>query len=325
MIYLIKYATIFIGLAIVIGISTLVISGTFSALELPTTGTTVIPGESIPTPLEIGNPVAVYDADVGVSIGVGVSQWNDQTGNGNHVTQGTGTLQPTVSSGLINGNDAISFDGVDDHLTIASFASGTIAYPDVTLATVLIPDSRTVGAIYMSGATNPQRAAIQQQVTTQNLGVFTGGSFWSTQNAGTDPVLLVFRQNATSNYLFLDGQHIVGPVAGTEGMDGINIGSFYNKISDSDIDVAYIAVYDGSLSDEDMDTLEDYFTDRYDLGFPLQGSYAAETIISGGNATGWNDVQTNLNTQGQAATSILVLVLIAVAAVVVLLVIRRFN
>ena len=51
--------------------------------------------------------------------GGNVSQWNDKSGNGYNVTQGTAGFQPKLST-LASGETAILFDGSDDNM-----ASGT--------------------------------------------------------------------------------------------------------------------------------------------------------------------------------------------------------
>jgi hypothetical protein len=45
-----------------------------------------------------------------------VSQWNDKSGNGRHVSQGTSTNRPTTGSTTKNSLNAITFDGTNDRL-----------------------------------------------------------------------------------------------------------------------------------------------------------------------------------------------------------------
>lgn len=45
--------------------------------------------------------------------GGSVSQWNDKSGAGNHVTQGTSSMQPTTGTTTLNGLNVVSFDGTD--------------------------------------------------------------------------------------------------------------------------------------------------------------------------------------------------------------------
>lgn len=87
------------------------------------------------SPLDIPNLLAWYDAtDAGSIISSGglVSQWSDKSGNANHITQGTGSDQPTTGVELINGLNAIGFDGTDDFLDIVSIT----VTPDLTIAFV---------------------------------------------------------------------------------------------------------------------------------------------------------------------------------------------
>jgi len=49
-----------------------------------------------------------------------VSQWNDKSGNNRHVSQGTSSNQPAVTSSEINSLDVVTFDGTNDSLTTSS-------------------------------------------------------------------------------------------------------------------------------------------------------------------------------------------------------------
>ena len=48
-------------------------------------------------------------ADFGITIATGVSSWADQSGNGNHFTQGTGSRQPAVDASTVGGKPSIYF------------------------------------------------------------------------------------------------------------------------------------------------------------------------------------------------------------------------
>ena len=78
-----QYITIFIGVAVLIGVGTLAISISYDSVTLPG-GVTVTPGttEVPPDPNAISNMILWLDADDGstISIGVGVSQWDDKSG-----------------------------------------------------------------------------------------------------------------------------------------------------------------------------------------------------------------------------------------------------
>lgn len=50
---------------------------------------------------------------------LGISQWNDKSGNSNNATQGTGASQPTYYPAALNSKNVLTFDG-NDSLTLPS-------------------------------------------------------------------------------------------------------------------------------------------------------------------------------------------------------------
>jgi hypothetical protein len=63
------------------------------------------------------------DADTITEVGGAVSQWDDKSGNANHVTQGTGSAQPTTGATSLNGKNVIDFDGTDTLILPAALYS----------------------------------------------------------------------------------------------------------------------------------------------------------------------------------------------------------
>jgi len=78
-------------------------------------------------PRSIANLTVWYDASVSTSVTIetGVSQWNDLSGNGRHLTQTTTNNQPAYVTNALNGRPAIDFDGSNDSLS----ASFTLSQP----------------------------------------------------------------------------------------------------------------------------------------------------------------------------------------------------
>lgn len=76
------------------------------------------------------NPELWLRSDLGITIGTGVSQWADQSGNGNHATQATSGAQPaySASDAQMGGFPSVSMDGTDD------FLAGSIAFSSTTMA-----------------------------------------------------------------------------------------------------------------------------------------------------------------------------------------------
>lgn len=65
------------------------------------------------TPKELGTLSLWLDADDGttVTIGTGVSEWRDKSGNARHVAQATAVSQPSYVTGARNGRAVVRFDG----------------------------------------------------------------------------------------------------------------------------------------------------------------------------------------------------------------------
>ena len=74
------------------------------------------------TPARLSNLAAWFRADLGVT-GSSVSAWADQSGNGRHLAQGTGSAQPTYSASdaAYGGRPVLTFDGGDYFDALASW------------------------------------------------------------------------------------------------------------------------------------------------------------------------------------------------------------
>jgi len=72
-----------------------------------------------------------------------VSQWNDKSGNGRHVTQGSASLQPTTNTRTMNGLNVIDFDGTSDLLNIP-FSLYSLPNNSNTIFAVYSVDNTTI-------------------------------------------------------------------------------------------------------------------------------------------------------------------------------------
>lgn len=98
-----------------------------SAMQKPATGGGGGGGPTVPTT----NMFAYFEADKGVTTGTGgVSQWNDQSGNGRHLTQGTTTRRPDIAG------DSITFSSNDYLRMTASMTAPATIYFVVSVANV---------------------------------------------------------------------------------------------------------------------------------------------------------------------------------------------
>jgi hypothetical protein len=83
-------------------------------------------------------------SDLGVVSSTGaVSQWNDQSGNGNNASQATGTAKPTLSTGALNSAvlPTLTFNGTSQNLSMATDFSSLSGGASIFL--ILEPTSAT--------------------------------------------------------------------------------------------------------------------------------------------------------------------------------------
>lgn len=142
-------------------------------------------------PTDLAGCVLWLRADLGISIGTGVSAWADQSGQGNNYSQGTGANQPGIAAnGNARGNGpALTFSGATQYLFRASSPLGnnTLSCFVVFKATAAsIALSMGVNAGHTSGwavdrnANAGNREVIAPSIADITDGVVTNNwEFWS--------------------------------------------------------------------------------------------------------------------------------------------------
>jgi hypothetical protein len=128
-----------------------------------------------------------------------VSQWDDKSGNGNHVTQATSSQQPTTNSVTIGGVNAINFDG-NDFLRRAD-SLGLTGNPAITVLTVVRPDTSGEQRMLMIGNQSPGNG-IAYSWTDNSLRFNDGNVVWDTasNNASNEYCILWTRPAGTTYY-----------------------------------------------------------------------------------------------------------------------------
>lgn len=134
---------------------------------------------------------AYYEADNGVTqSGGAVSQWDDLSGNGRHLTQSTAGNKPTFSS------NTISFDGTSDYLSIsASIAQQSTIYLVLKLNSTSGPQLLFGDALNGYGAWDNSLSQFQAGDNAGSGLVNSGGTYSNT----TTYYLVRFRFNGASS------------------------------------------------------------------------------------------------------------------------------
>ena len=163
--------------------------------------------------------IAWYDAsDVSTisETASAVSQWDDKSGNSNHVTQGTGTKQPETNTRTVNSLNVIDFDGTDDFLSKTSFASlpadGTVSFFSICIVDAMIAssaesifsiDHATSDFQFASNSTTEFRAVIQ------NTGLGFSGNITPSPDVNYEAAVHIFNfkldATAQTGETFVDG------------------------------------------------------------------------------------------------------------------------
>jgi hypothetical protein len=205
-------------------------------------------GGGVPAVLNDGNTIAWYDYTKGVTKDVDnkVSQWNDQSGNDNHLEQSNTDRQPLYQS------TGILFDGVDDNM----FKAFTYNQP-VQIYFCFRNKNWSNGRYITDGVSSI--VMLTTRATTPGIKAYAGGSF-STQddNLPIDEygVIRVLYNGASSKLIVNDNTPIEDNF-GANNPGGITIGSKYNDISvATNIEVAEMICR--TIADTEEDSLAIY-------------------------------------------------------------------
>jgi hypothetical protein len=234
------------------------------------------------------------DAGVVTNSAGQVSQWQDQSGNANHASQSTTSLQPTlVSAAGLGGEAAVRFNGIQDNVN-GSYLSGT--------GQIGVPNAMTVFMLYNAFSTaNNQNMMWEIGVPGQgsagrNAWINAGDllfTFWAndyflsfvvptdTYRIRTDRLdtnldtLDIFDTTAAITNHFT----ISTSGAGTPGA-GYYVGGFNSSVSgvgssrNFNGDIAELICYQGYLSETDRQAVTGYLEQKYyQNGSPSSLSY----------------------------------------------------
>lgn len=192
---------------------------------MPLTGFGRAPHTSSWTPASLPNLVAWYDASNAGSItqsGGFASQINDLSGNGYHLTQGTGASQPATGANTINGLNVLTFDNVDDNM-----AANTVPFtPPYSIFLVFrfasLDTSKRHDTFYAQGA-GGNAPVLFVENGTSNWDFYNGGG--TTFAADTSAHSYSIIGASSGSGIYQDGSNKGTPGAGLSGSGGFTFGS----------------------------------------------------------------------------------------------------
>jgi hypothetical protein len=227
-------------------------------------------------PQRASNLLLWLRGDAGVVSSSGnVSQWTDQSQNGNNASQTTGSNQPTVVTNALNGLGTISFNGTNQWLSLASgFANFT---QGASIFVVTKPTSITTGVRFLdfgNGQTNNNISFREQASTGFSLYSYNGATASNVTSStglgtGSYQLLEAIHSGAGNATLYSNGaQTAQGNLSNINNVarTGNFIGKDFNTTTFLNGQIAEILVYNSALTNGDKAAIESYFKSKYNVG-----------------------------------------------------------
>ena len=237
------------------------------------------------------------DTSTVTTVSGAVSQWNDKSGNGRNATQGTAGSRPAYSSTGFNSRPGVSFDGIDDFMSIGGATISGTGYhyamaikPEAAAITSVNGDSvfwlrnayNTNGflhILYRSNIPSKFRVFINSNGDAADINIK-----YLTTDATTSEQILAYggpstnlRRNGT---LQANGSDST-TVANTISYSGLaaEIGRYYDNVNGHNgaFNIAEFVLI-SSPSNNDILKLEGYLAHKWGLGANLPNDHPYKTV-----------------------------------------------
>ena len=197
-----------------------------------------------------------------------VGEWQDQSGNANHASQGTAGMRPTLQTAEQNGLALVQWDGVDDLLLTASMAHFpskrgvlVVAYKASGAAT------HAIASTYPGGA-NPLELMFRSAAGPQKW--YDGATVHNQASSDTNDTFVVqaVRRTADTTTKFYENGSLdsTWTVANTQpGNSVMGLGGNTDGSEDCALFLGELVYIPNDLPDADFDELIAYVMTRYGL------------------------------------------------------------
>lgn len=216
-------------------------------------------------PSDLDNLILWLRADTitGLNDGDAVATWQDDSGQGNDVTQGVAANRPTYQTNERNGLPIVRFDGINDVLTVT--LGGEIAVPN----TVILVARHISGAIpaneFMVGCKNPA-FAITTTIFADSAGpaALSGFSGITVRTIALDAAYHYsdWVVDGLSSIVRVDGVDFSSDLGALSILD-IGIGANPSASNFADVDIAEVILYSDGKTPVDLDNLDSYIVSKW--------------------------------------------------------------
>lgn len=204
------------------------------------------------------------DAITGLSDGDDVSQWDDSSGNGNHLKQGTAANKPHYKTGILNGEPVVRGTKDLSKLTTDSNVAHGIGTGDFTWVVVgMITNNNDGYRCFMSNGAYSPGIFVHDNLRDFYWG---GGNLFNKVPVNDTYYIHVLRRTSGTITLNINGVEDATTPAVATSMADAKLSAFWSGSSHiMDGDIAEIIGYDSSISDDDMSSLESHLGTKYDI------------------------------------------------------------
>lgn len=223
------------------------------------------------SPTDIAGLWAWHDAsDTATITGTSVSQWDDKSGNGLHVTQGTGTNQPRSGTNTLGGLNVIDFnnDGtVDNYLQRTGITGASAPFTVFVVCKITsVINQYSVIAALNTGTNAPQPVSYEAAPGPAKFYANDSGGqhYFGSTTASNTAVIVEVVINGASSLINVNGGTPATFTAGSwSSLTAIQYGISATYMSK--VDLGESIIYNAALGTTDRDSLRTYLNDKWSV------------------------------------------------------------
>jgi hypothetical protein len=218
------------------------------------------------TPSNLPNLKARYVASSGITLsGINVTEWDDNSGNGNNLYQTSGTNQPTwVATGGSNSTPVVRFSNAGTQYMQGTFTS-TLSQPN-TIFIVWKNNNTSSQEELISGIDAGHRNQIDingngSKTITPSAGTWGACTYTGQSAPYTITTTCIF--NGVLSSIYENGVLKASGDLGVQGLTGLTVGALYNAFLTLYGDIEEIDIFNGTLTTAQQQMMEQYSENRY--------------------------------------------------------------
>ena len=236
---------------------------------------TFVPTDISGLQLWLDATVGLYDATTGGSEvttdGSAVARWEDQSGNGYDVTQGTAANQPALKTSILNGKNVLRFDGSNDVLSNAS--NFAISGGSNRSVFTVFNRATTALSVIVGWGSAGGSAGVSAQYSSEYFLRFTSTTKGYTNQSGIDDWIIwsvIASGDTLADYdAFFNGGSAATPNSTQSTSTTLNTAASALYIGRGPAtgfangDLAEVLIYDSALSTSDREGVRDYLNAKW--------------------------------------------------------------